>query len=467
MNLDLIDPFVLAQECPDVVIGQLHSGHATCLRFNQKGDYLASGRYDGLVVIFDMETHSIARRLRGHTKQVQSLSWSKCGRYLLSSSQDWRCVLWDLADGSRVRTVRFTAPVFAADMHPDSHFVFVASLFEEQPVLVDATDERPIKYTLASAPKRHPSDITDKTIAWDAKQHTTVSIFSHSGKYILAGTNKGWLNIIDTASHQIQYSAQVSGGILTLIKLGPAQSESIVLNSSDRIVRTVRLPQLESDDVDLENFRIADENKYHDIVNGTLWNYATFSASGEYVVASINVNHNLYLWETTRHSLEKILEGPKEELSMVEVSPLVPVPDFVRMIDSGRQWHPNRPFLAAIGVDSGNIYLWSVIAPQRWSALAPDFSEVEENVEYVEREDEFDVLPEEELNKRIQLQEDEEIDILTIEPSKRAGEYQDTDFKMPVVLDIEDSDSEDEVEAIGAGQYRRKSPGRGKDWATT
>lgn len=45
-------------------------------------------------------------------------SWSRDGRYLLSSSQDWKCILWDLKDGSRVRTVRFEAPVYIAELHP-------------------------------------------------------------------------------------------------------------------------------------------------------------------------------------------------------------------------------------------------------------------------------------------------------------------------------------------------------------
>jgi COMPASS component SWD1 len=35
---------------------------------------------------------------------------------------------------------------------------------------------------------------------------------------------------------------------------------------------------------------------------------------------------------------------------------------------------------------------------------------------------------------------------------------------MPVLLDIEPSDSEDEVVAIGAGQFRRRSPGAGREW---
>ncbi len=89
-------------------------------------------------MIFDIETNGVARKLRGHTRQIQALrypsapcaleisdqrayrfcSWSGDGRYLLSSSQDWKCILWDLHDGTKLRTVRFEAPVYIAELHP-------------------------------------------------------------------------------------------------------------------------------------------------------------------------------------------------------------------------------------------------------------------------------------------------------------------------------------------------------------
>ena len=42
---------------------------------------------------------------------------------------------------------------------------------------------------------------------------------------------------------------------------------------------------------------------------------------------------------------------------------------------------------------SGVIYLWAKDYTENWSAFAPDFKELEENEEYVEREDEFDIMP--------------------------------------------------------------------------
>jgi COMPASS component SWD1 len=48
-------------------------GHATCLRFSHKGDFLAAGRLDGTIAIFDVDTNGVARKLRGHFRQIQSL----------------------------------------------------------------------------------------------------------------------------------------------------------------------------------------------------------------------------------------------------------------------------------------------------------------------------------------------------------------------------------------------------------
>lgn len=63
----------------------------------------------------------------------------------------------------------------------------------------------------------------------------------------------------------------------------------------------------------------------------------------------------------------------------------------------------------------GNIYIWANKHVENWSAFAPDFTELEENLEYEEREDEFDVVPEEEKTKRKQDDEDTMVDITTLE----------------------------------------------------
>ncbi|CEN62867.1 Putative WD domain-containing protein [Aspergillus calidoustus] len=454
MNLSLIDPFVLAQDYPDTLSEKLRSGHATCLRFNRKGDYLASGRADGTVVIFDIETHGVARKLKGHIRQIQSLSWSRDGRYLLSSSQDWKCILWDLKDGSRVRTVRFEAPVYIAELHPFNHLLFVASLFEDQPVLVDISSPKPIKRIIPSAPYRAPPSKDEevnraaaaKQAAQDAKHSTCVTVFTALGNHIIAGTSKGWINIIETQTCTTIHSTKLCSGVIILLRLA-SNGRDLLVNSSDRVIRTILMPDLSKLGIDLEpsNIKLQVEHKFQDVVNRLSWNHVGFSSTGEFVTASTFMNPDIYVWERSHGSLVKILEGPREELGVVE-------------------WHPARPFVVACGLESGCIYTWTIVTPQKWSALAPDFGEVEENVEYMEREDEFDIHPAGEIHQRRLDQEDEEPDVLTIEKQKNDPDDEEIEsFRMPVLLDLSDSESEEDIVAVGPGTMRRRSPGAGRD----
>ncbi|KAI4196828.1 MAG: hypothetical protein LQ350_006294 [Teloschistes chrysophthalmus] len=404
MNLSLIDPFILAQDYPDALTGKISV-------YNIK-------KSDGTVVVFDIETNGVARKLRGHTRQIQSL---------------------------RLRTVRFEAPVYIAELHPTNHLLFVASLFDDQPMLVDISKSITCKRQLPSAPRRlriDGADINEKQASQDAKQSTCVTVFTVQGDHIITGTNKGWLNIIDVRKCETVYSTRLCSGIIILLRL-TASGRDLVSNSSDRIIRTIPIPNLSQPGQDMDNLKIEVEHKFQDVVNRLSWNHVAFSSTGDYVAASTYMNHDIYVWERGHGSLVKILEGPKEELGAVE-------------------WHPHRPFVAASGLETGHIYLWSIITPQRWSALAPDFAEVEENVEYVEREDEFDIHPIEEIHKRRLDLEDEAVDVLTADPIKGDSE-QDT-FSMPILLDIMGSESEEEVIAVGPGTMRRKSPGEGRDW---
>jgi COMPASS component SWD1 len=65
-----------------------------------------------------METNGVARKLKGHMRQIQSMSWSQDDRYLLTASQDWKVILWDLQTGEPFRSVKMTGPIFIAELHP-------------------------------------------------------------------------------------------------------------------------------------------------------------------------------------------------------------------------------------------------------------------------------------------------------------------------------------------------------------
>ena len=330
----------------------------------------------------------------------------------------------------------------------------MASLFEDQPVLVDVSSRKPIKRILPSAPLRsQPTNgeeldpaVAAKQAAQDAKHSTCVTIFTGFGNYIISGTSKGWINIIETETCTTIHSMRLCNGVVILLRLA-SNGRDLLVNSSDRVIRTVLMPDLSQLGIGLEpsNIKLQVEHKFQDVVNRLSWNHVTFSSTGEFVTATTFMNADIYVWERSHGSLVKILEGPREELGVTE-------------------WHPGRPMIVTCGVESGCIYTWSIISPQKWSALAPDFGEVEENVEYVEREDEFDVHPAEQVHQRRLDLEDEEPDAVTIDHVKdtadadRAGA-----FGVPVLLDISDSESGEDIIAVGPGTMRRRTPGAGRD----
>ncbi|ODQ65055.1 WD40 repeat-like protein [Nadsonia fulvescens var. elongata DSM 6958] len=409
MNLSLLDPFALAQDYPNTLSTTLKWGHSSALRFNHQGTYLASGTIDGTIVIFDFDTNGVITILKGHTRTIQSLCWSQDGRYLLSSSRDWKSILWDLKSCKPVRTVRFDGPVWGADLNPNNPLQFIVSLYEDTPKMVDVTEDVPRLMTLPTQPLR---PTTTAAPAKADKQLTLVVLFNKSGDYIITGTSRGWLNVISVETLEIIHSGRITTSNIKNMKLS-ATGRKVVINSSDRIIRQVRIPDFHNSNPSEWEFEV--QVKFQDVVNRLQWNSVSFSTSGDYVLASTFEGHDVYMWETEMGSLIKIFEGPKEE--MVEIA-----------------WHPTKVLLAVTGLDTGSIYIWTSKLPQKWSALAPDFAEVEENIEYMEQEDEFDIIDEDVMVQRLLDEENDEIvDIITIEQTKPSEA-----FIIPVDLDLRD-----------------------------
>lgn len=432
MNLSLQDPFSVAKEFPETLNNTLNYGHSVCIQFNHKGDYLASGLSDGSIAIYDMVSSGVIAHLKenSHIRPITSISWSKCGRYLLTSSQDWWVKLWDLQyvnnnndesgdiQSPVIRQIKFDGPIWLASMHPENHFIFTASLFEDFPVYVDLSQKgnSPKVITLETIPlEENNQEVVDdddeenrrksaKRRKKDEKHTTLVSIFTHEGNYIFSGTSKGWLNIFDVNDNckQVQ-SIKLSNSNIKNLMIS-SNGRKLAINSSDRVIRQINLPPdlINIDDISELEFEI--EHKYQDVVNRLQWNSVTFNHNGDFLVASTHgqSSHDLYIWETSMGSLVKILEGSNEELIDVK-------------------WDYSRCTIGSIGLDSGEVYLWSVSFPQKWSALAPDFVEIEENIEYVEKEDEFDIIDEDELHKKRLEEEDFLVDVISKEVTDARG----------------------------------------------
>ncbi|KAI8347654.1 WD domain-containing protein [Blakeslea trispora] len=376
MNLELLDPWV--QEYPQVIEETLEDGFVLNCKFNRRGTLLAAGCLDGRCVVWDFDTKGVSRNLIGHVKPVASTSWSHNGRYLLSASKDWTCIYWDLVNGTKKAKIRFDTALMMAHMHPKNNQRFIAALFQEKPVIVDIENDSYVKTVL---PTEAEDDSNTK-----ASFYVTAIAWNKTGSRIYTGTSKGHFNIIDVESNKIVYSMRITSTTIRSIQIS-RNGRDMLINGNDRVIRYYRVDE----DTGIPELC----NKFQDLVNRIQWSQSCFSADGEFVIGGSGhrAEHNIYIWDKNMGNLVKILEGPKEPLDDIA-------------------WHPVRPVIGSVS-SFGNIYLWTCKHEENWSAFAPDFIELEENLEYEEKEDEFDVVPEDEKANRKQVDEDIPVDVTT------------------------------------------------------
>jgi WD40 repeat protein/uncharacterized protein YegL len=78
------------------------TGWITAVSFSPDAAVLASGNYDGSIVLWDAVTLQEIRTLNGHTAEVTRVTFSPDGNILASSGCDNRVRLWDIQSGQEI-----------------------------------------------------------------------------------------------------------------------------------------------------------------------------------------------------------------------------------------------------------------------------------------------------------------------------------------------------------------------------
>lgn len=223
-----------------------------------------------------------------------------------------------------------------------------------------------------------------------------------NGQIVTADTSKNYIFVID------------SNGILSVIcierkcviasfsesEMGISESSGITsltchpeMNILTLVCKNRCIRVMSFDPV---NRKIFMRFKLLDAVNKWPWRLSGFSQHEAldslliYGTAMSKGKHLIYLWDNVTGTLVQTLEGPKEETGIAV-------------------WHPRKPQLITVGALSGHIFIWGPDFPQKWAALVPNIEAIETNIEYIEREDEFDLTIEEEEN--LNTEHDESTDI--------------------------------------------------------
>jgi COMPASS component SWD1 len=199
--------------------------------------------------------------------------------------------------------------------------------------------------------------------------NATFACFSKEGDQTLVGTSKGAVHILDTATKAELKCVQLGGSSIKSLYLAK-DGKSFLANSADHVIRARSLEKILAGEPDKPR-------ELRDVVNRVQWAHASFTSDSEHVVGTANsaTDHLLYIWDMHGHLTTILGQGEKVKDGALHFA-----------------CHPTRPILAVCS-RSGSVYIWTKKYSENWSAFAPDFKELEENEEYDEREDEFDIKP--------------------------------------------------------------------------
>ncbi|KAK3575950.1 hypothetical protein CHS0354_019267 [Potamilus streckersoni] len=449
MNLELLESF--GQNYPEDFDGTLDcvSIAITCA-FNRHGTLLAVGCNDGRVVLWDFLTRGIAKIVNAHVHPVCTLSWSRNGHKLLTAATDNTVCVWDILTGELEQNFRFPSPILKVQFHPRDCTKFLVCPMKHAAVTINVES----KHSLV--PLDEDSDLN------------IVASYDRKGKYIYTGNAKGRILVFTEDTHKLVASFRVTTGTSNTTAIKSIEfarrGDCFLVNSADRIIRVYKSDEVLLCSKDGEPEPI---QKLQDLVNRTLWKKCCFSGDGEYIVAGSAKQHSLYIWEKSVGNLVKILHGTKGELLLDVV------------------WHPVRPIIASIS--SGVVSIWAQNQVENWSAFAPDFKELDENVEYEERESEFDEEDEDKEKEEAKVgfgsaekrcmnmgktrvfttspdEEDVEVDITTVDPiqafvsSDEERENEDALMYLPVSPEIDEPEEGWLPSDTGTGSEENQPP---------
>ncbi len=255
-----------------------------------------------------------------------------------------------------------------------------------------------------------PPQVKIATIHKNDESHISCASFDPDGDKIYAATCSGKLlgfevsTVFEELAADAEMMSKITPGFVINVPGGASilhivvsrNGTSLILNSVDAAIRMYSTRDCWTTPEDSEKPLWC----FQDNAAKVVFSACDFSGDGKIVLGGVNApdkKYELYIWDVTAGHLIDKLTGASVEIHSVA-------------------WHPTRSFLATAAAD-GLVDVWGPRV--NWTAFAPDFQALTENTEYVEREDEFDIVENgENATKITKLTQDEsaQVNILAIDP---------------------------------------------------
>ena len=300
-----------------------HSNDVISVAFSPDGKTLASASYDKTIILWDVETRTMKRKLLGHEDYIHAVAYSPDGSLIASSDVD-TVRLWDAHSGQLIHT--FDELHETAAISPDGKLLAAVGWTEEG-YAIDVVDIRSLE-TIRSLPYPYSSGPTTMCFSPDGK---ALAISSYFDVVLLVNLfNYNYIEVY--TSNSIESASYSSDGQI----LAVAGGNTIGLwNGEGKLLRT-----LNSDGFHSVSFSPDGKTMISGGENGLmiLWDMGTwepyrevqighglvrtvaFSPNGKLIASGSNDNSIKY-WDAQSGEPLAVLHGQENAVKSVAFSP--------------------------------------------------------------------------------------------------------------------------------------------------
>uniref|UniRef100_A0A1I8AFA7 WD_REPEATS_REGION domain-containing protein n=1 Tax=Steinernema glaseri TaxID=37863 RepID=A0A1I8AFA7_9BILA len=326
----------------------------TSLRFNDFGTHLAAGTIDGDIYILESRSMCVVRNWRGHTWPILHISWTHCGRFLLTATST-EAKYWTAEDCRPIITVRSRSTLVFAYVNPkDPNQLMCVDEGDTTISLVDV-----MGHSITSIPHGEAARILAFCGTYDQEGH-----------YVITGGVSGKLVIYDVRKKEVAGTKKIATrGKIIAIRHHWRGHKIVVVSAKAIFVYSMETLLAEGE-------RVTAEFK---CTHGDLpWSCAALSPGGNVVCGTTQWRTTIFIWNSVNERrIDTELDGTGD----------------IHAVD----WHPLEAKIVFRGGSQRVAYFADYID----ETAPPDGLKKFRtgNVKYIEKEwehDEYDLYPEDE-----------------------------------------------------------------------